>query len=242
MALLLAFAPSVAHADEVAVAVAANFLAPMKRLAPEFEKDTGHKIVASFGSTGQFYAQIKNGAPFDVLLAADDETPARLVKENVAVPGTQFTYARGRLVLWSAKPGWVDATGDVLRKAAFDRIALANPSVAPYGAAAVETLRALGLYDVLQTKFVTGQNIQQTHQFVASGNAALGFVALSQVYRDGGIPEGSGWIVPEKLHEPIRQDVVILLRGRGKPAAESLTKFLRSDKAKAMIRAFGYEL
>lgn len=231
-----------ARADEVSVAVAANFAAPMKRLALDFEQATGHRIVPSIGSTGQLYAQIRNGAPFDVLLAADDETPTRLVKEGAAVAATQFTYARGRLVLWSAKRGLVDDAGGILKRAAFDRIALANPAVAPYGSAAVATMRALGVYDALKPKFVTGQNIQQTHQFVASGNAALGFVALSQVYRDGNVAEGSSWIVPEALHAPILQDAVILNRGRGKAAVESWMQYLRSDKARNLMRASGYGL
>lgn len=240
---IAAIAVSVAaRADDVAVAIATNFAAPMKRLAPAFERDTGHRIVPSFGSTGQLYAQIRNGAPFEVLLSADDETPARLVKEQGALGETQFTYARGRLALWSAKPGMIDDAGAVLKQAAFDRIAIANPAVAPYGAAAVETLRKLGLHQALQPKFVMGQNIQQTHHFVASGNAALGFVALSQVYRDGAIAAGSAWIVPEHLHEPLRQDAVVLTRGRGRPAAEALMRFLRTEKARALIRSHGYEL
>ena len=230
-----------ACADELSVAVAANFTAPMKQIAAEFEKDTGHKVIASFGSTGKFYAQIKNGAPFEVLLTADDETPTRLVKENAAVAGSQFTYAIGKLMLWSAKPGMVDAAGEVLKKGGFDHIALADPKLAPYGAAAVETMKALGVYDSLQPKIVTAENIAQAYQFVSSGNSQLGFVALSQVLKDGKI-EGSAWQVPANLYTPIRQDAVVLDRGRGKPAAEALMKFLKTDKTKAIIKSFGYEL
>lgn len=230
-----------AQADEISVAVAANFTAPMQKIAAKFEKDTGHKVVSSFGATGKFYAQIKNGAPFEVLLAADDETPAKLIKENAAVPGSQFTYAIGKLVLWSAKPAIVDAAGDVLKNGGFDHLAIANPKVAPYGVAAVETMKALGVYDKVQPKIVTGESISQTQQFIYSGNALLGFVALSQVLKDGKI-EGSAWVVPAKLYTPIRQDGVILDKGKGKPAAEALLKYLRSDKAKAVIRSFGYEL
>src|SRR5450830_1817021 len=196
---LTGFAAQV-HADEVTVAVAANFTAPMQEIAAEFEKDTGHKVVAAFGATGKFYAQIKNGAPFEVLLAADDETPAKLVKENAAVAGSQATYAIGKLVLWSAKPGIVDAAGEVLKTAGFEHLAIANPKLAPYGAAAVEVMKAMGVNDSLQAKIVNGDSIAQTYQFVSSGNAQLGFVALSQVLKDGKI-EGSSWLVPAKLYE-----------------------------------------
>lgn len=231
----------VAHADEVSVAVAANFTAPMKQIAADFEKDTGHKVVASYGATGKFYAQIKNGAPFEVLLSADDETPARLIKDNAAVAGSNFTYALGKLVLWSPKPGRVDAAGEVLKQGGFEHLAVANPKTAPYGAAAVQTLQALGLWATLATRLVTGENISQTHQFVSTGNASLGFVALSQVVKDGQI-EGSGWLVPAQLYSPIRQDAVVLNPGRGQPAAQALMTYLKSDKAKAVIRSFGYEL
>lgn len=241
--LLLALmgAATQAQADEVSVAVAANFTAPMQQIAADFEKASGHKIVASYGSTGKFYAQIKNGAPFELLLAADDETPARLIKENAAVAGSQFTYAIGKLVLWSAKSTVVDDKGEVLKKGGFDHISLANPKLAPYGAAGVEVMKALGVYDALQPKIVSAENITQAYQFVSSGNALLGFVALSQVLKDGKI-DGSAWIVPAHLYAPIRQDVVMLEKGRGKPAAEALAKYLKGDKAKAVIKSFGYGL
>ena len=241
LALLLPVVSSLALADEVSVAVAANFTAPMQKIAADFEKDTGHKLLASYGSTGKFYAQIRNGAPFEVLLAADDETPARLVKENAALAGSQFTYAIGKLVLWSPKPAIVDNQGAVLKRGGFDQLALANPKLAPYGAAAVEAMKALGVHDSLQGKFVTGENIAQAYQFIASGNALLGFVALSQVIKDGRI-EGSAWLVPENLHSPIRQDAVILEKGKGKPAAEALLKYLKGDKARAVIKSYGYAL
>jgi molybdate transport system substrate-binding protein len=230
-----------ALADDLPIAVAANFTAPIQKIAGDFEKDTGHKLVPSFGSTGKFYAQIKNGAPFEVLLAADDETPAKLIAENAAVAGSNFTYAIGKLVLWSAKPGVVDETGEVLKKGGFDHIAVTNPKLAPYGAAALETMKALGVHDGLQAKFVTAENIGQTFQFVSSGNALLGFVALSQVLKDGKI-EGSAWIVPAKYYTPIRQDAVILDKGRGKPAADALLKYLKGGKAKAVIQSYGYDL
>jgi molybdate transport system substrate-binding protein len=237
----LAFSAS-AFADEVQVAVAANFTAPMKVIATDFEKATGHKAVLSFGSTGKFYAQIKNGAPFDVFLAADDETPAKLEKENGIVAGSRFTYATGKLVLWSPKANLVDDRGEVLKKGDFAHLAIAAPRLAPYGAAAVQTLNKLGLYEALQPKLVTGETIAQTLAFVSTGNAELGFVALSQVYEDGGIKSGFGWIVPADLHEPIRQDAVILTHGKANKAASALAAYLKSDAAKVVIRSFGYDL
>ena len=237
----LAFAGSV-HAAEVSVAVAANFTAPMRKIAAAFEADTGHKAVLAFGATGAFYAQIKNGAPFQMLLAADDETPARLEKESLGVAGTRFTYAIGKLVLWSAQPGVVDGKGEVLAKGSFERIALANPKLAPYGAAAVETMAKLNVLERLRPRFVQGENIAQTYQFVSTGNAPLGFVALSQVMVDGAIAKGSAWVVPATLHEPIRQDAVTLASGKDNPAAAALVAYLKGEKARGIIRSYGYEL
>lgn len=237
----LAGAASSVRADEISVAVAANFTAPMQAIAAGFEKETGHKVLAAYGATGKFYAQIRNGAPFEVLLTADEETPARLIKENAAVAGSQFTYAIGKLVLWSAKPAIVDGAGAVLKAGGFNHLAIANPKLAPYGAAAVEVMKGLGVYASVQPKIVTGESIAQTHQFISTGNALLGFVALSQVLKDGKI-DGSSWIVPATLYAPIRQDAVILEKGKGKPAAEALMKYLKSDKARAIIQSFGYAL
>jgi len=240
--LLALMAGAAAHANEVQVAVAANFTAPMQKIAAEFAKDTGHKAVLAFGATGKFYAQIVNGAPFEVLLAADDETPARLETEHRTVPGTRFTYATGKLVLWSAQDGVVDNQGQVLKTDGYSHLAIANPKTAPYGAAAIETLTKLNLLDRVQGKLVQGENIAQAYQFVSTGNAPLGFVALSQVYRDGRFTSGSGWIVPANLHAPIRQDAVILARGSANPAAKALEGYLKSNKAKEIIRSYGYEL
>ena len=238
----------------VSVAVAANFTAPMQKIAHAFEQDTGHKAVLSFGSTGAFYAQIKNGAPFQVLLAADDETPLKLEQEGLGVAGSRFTYATGRLVLWSKQVGYVDDQGAVLKlgrpmnaqgtrtAAPFTRLAIANPKLAPYGAAAAEALAKLGLLQELQPKWVQGDNMAQTYQFVATENAPLGFVALSQVMVEGRISQGSAWVVPANLHTPIRQDAVLLAKGQVNPAAKALLQYLKSDKAKALIRSFGYEL
>lgn len=240
LALLMLLLAGKGMAAEVQVAVAANFTATMQRLAPMFEQQTGHKVVASYGSTGKFFAQISNGAPFEVFLAADDETPAKLERSSAAVAGSQFTYATGRLVLWSRQPGAVDSKGEVLRGDSFERLAIADPKLAPYGAAAVQTLRSLGLLERLQPRLVTGENITQAHQFVATGNAQLGFVALSQVQADGRIAEGSGWVVPANLHEPIVQQAVLLAAGRDNPAARALLEFLRGEPARAVIRQAGY--
>lgn len=241
--LLAGFALSVlqaAHADTVSVAVAANFTAPMQKIAAAFEADTGHKAELSFGATGKFYAQITNGAPFQILLSADDTTPAKLEKDGKAVTQTRFTYAIGTLVLWSAQPGYVDAQGQILQTGDFKHLALANPKLAPYGLAATQAMDKLGLTAKLQPRWVQGENIAQTYQFVATGNAQLGFVALSQVMVDGKIAQGSAWQVPAQLHEPIRQDAALLLPGKDSAAAAALLKYLRGDKARAIIQAYGY--
>lgn len=230
------------HADEIQVAVAANFSAPMQAIARDFEADTGHRLRLSFGATGKFYAQITHGAPFDVLLAADDETPARLVREGLARNGSQMTYAVGRLALWSPRPDGVDAKGELLRRGDFAHLALANPKTAPYGAAAVEAMNALGLLPALQAKFVQGENIAQTYQFVASGNAEIGFIALAQVWKDGRLTGGSAWIVPANLHQPLRQDAVVLARTTAPAAASALVAYLKGDKARTVIKSYGYEL
>jgi len=234
--------PAAALAGEVVVAVAANFTAPMQRLSALFERQTGHKVLASYGSTGKFFAQINSGASFEVFLAADDETPAKLERAGAAVSGSRFTYAVGRLVLWSRQAGVVDTGGEVLRGDTFRRLAIADPKLSPYGAAAVQTLRGLGQLQRLQSRLVTGENISQTYQFVATGNAPLGFVALSQVYVEGRIGSGSAWVVPEGLYQPIRQDAVLLVRGRDNPAAIALLDFLRDAPAQALIRAAGYNI
>lgn len=241
-ALLYGLSACQTRADEVQVAVASNFTAPMKEIAAEFEKDTGHKALLAFGSSGKFYAQIRNGAPFQVFLSADDETPARLEREGLILPGSRFTYATGTLALWSPRAGYVDAHGEVLRQGRYTRLAIANPRLAPYGSAAVEMLNKLGLLAAVQSRFVQGENIAQTWQFVATGNAELGLVALSQVTKDGRLTGGSAWVVPGHLHTPIRQDAVTLASARGNPAAEALVQYLKGDKARAIIRAYGYEI
>ena len=242
IALILLTHSALSSAAEVQVAVASNFTAPMQILAAEFERDTGHKALLAFGSSGKFYAQIKNGAPFQVFLSADDETPVRLEEEGLTVRGSRFTYAVGRLVLWSAREGYVDDKGAVLRSGGFRHLAVANPKLAPYGRAAFEVLERQGLLAALQPKFVQGENIAQTFQFAASGNAELGFVALSQVWKDGRLSSGSAWIVPAHLYSPIRQDAVILAAGRDNLAAVALMRYLNGDKARAIIRAYGYDI
>lgn len=239
IALLFALPPALAHAGHAHVAVASNFAAPMKQLATQFEQASGHTLTLSSGATGKFYAQIKHGAPFDVLLAADDETPARLLREGDAIQSQ--TYAIGRLALWSERPGFVDGSDTVLRQNRFQRLAIANSKLAPYGSAAVEVLTKLKLLDNVQDKFVIGENIAQTYQFVASGNAELGFVALSQVMQEGKLSSGSVWRVPASLHTPIRQDAALLKRGEHNAAARALLDYLNTPAALAIIRSYGYE-
>ncbi len=237
--LLFTLQPVLAHAGQAHIAVASNFATPMKKLAAQFEQATGHTLTLSSGATGKFYAQIKHGAPFDVLLAADDETSARLLREGDAIQSQ--TYAIGRLALWSERPGFVDGSDTVLRKSRFQRLAIANSKLAPYGSAAVEVLTQLKLLDNVQDKFVIGENIAQTYQFVASGNAELGFVALSQVMREGKLSSGSVWRVPALLHTPIRQDAALLKRGEHNAAARALLDYLNTPAALAIIRSYGYE-
>ncbi len=234
-----AFVCATAHAGQAHVAVASNFAAPIKQLAMQFEQASGHTLVLSSGATGKFYAQIKHGAPFDVLLAADDETPARLLREGDAIQ--RQTYAIGRLALWSDRPELIDGSDAVLRQNRFQRLAIANAKLAPYGLAATEVLTRLKLFDSVQDKFVIGENIAQTYQFVASGNAELGFVALSQIMQDGKLAGGSVWRVPASLHSPIRQDAALLKRGEHNAAARALLDYLNTPAAIAIIRSYGYE-
>ena len=240
VALTASFGVVSVHAETVNVAVAANFTAPAKALAEVFARTTGHEARLSFGATGAFYTQIKNGAPFDVLLAADDARPIRLEKEGDAVPDSRFTYATGQLVLWSASPDLVDGQGEVLKGGGFNKLAIANPKNAPYGAAAVQTMDKLGLAAALAPKLVTGESIGQTYNVGATGNADLGFVALSQVLDGGKLKSGSMWVVPAEHHAPIVQDAVILKRAAGNPAAKAWMALLRTPQSKEFIRSFGY--
>lgn len=241
-AIMLASASASVLADEVKVAVAANFTAPMKLIAEAFAKDTGHTATAAFGSSGKFYAQIQNGAPFEVFISADEATPAKLEAEGLTKAGSGFTYAIGTLVLWSADPDLIKDGPKVLGRNQFRKLAIANPKTAPYGAAAVAVMKALAVDQMLAPKLVQGENIAQTYQFVSTGNAELGFVALSQVFKDGKISAGSAWIVPAEMHDPIRQDAVILKNGENNAAATAFMDYLKGDKAQDIIRSFGYQI
>ncbi len=246
LAIGVLLASTAAHAAEVSVAVAANFAAPMARLAAGFAAASGHTVKTITGSTGRFYSQIVNGAPFEVLLAADDETPQRLLTEGHAVAGSRFTYAIGALVLWSAQPGLVDDQGAVLASGSFSKLAIANPKLAPYGQAAMQVLQARGQHARLAPKLVVGESIAQAYQFVVSGNAELGFVALSQVIDPDKAPDkpasGSFWRVPATLHAQIRQDAVLLKPGQNNPAAAALLAYLKTPAAQALIQRHGYSV
>jgi molybdate transport system substrate-binding protein len=233
---------SVVTAEEVRTAVAANFTVAIKKLAPLYEQKTGNKLIASFGATGQLYAQISNGAPFDVFLSADDTTPKKLIAEGHAVADSYFIYARGRLAVWSSTQGYVDEQGAILKSDKFAKIALANPKTAPYGQAAIEALTTLKLLDQLQPKFIMGENIAQTQQFISSGNVPLGFIALAQVKGLAAADRGSWWVVPEMLHQPIDQGAVQLSKASSPQAAATLLAFLKSPEAIAIIRELGYEV
>ncbi|HEY3889204.1 MAG TPA: molybdate ABC transporter substrate-binding protein [Caulobacteraceae bacterium] len=226
-----------APAEEITVAVAANFAEPAKEIAAAFEKVSGDKVTLSFGSSGQFYSQIANGAPFEVFLSADADRPTKAEQAGLAVVGTRFTYATGRLVLWSATPGLVDSHGAILNSGGFAKLAIADPAAAPYGLAAIQTLKTLGLYDRIQPKIVQGSSIAQAFAFVKTGNAELGFVALSQVISE---PGGSRWLAPEADHEPITQQAVLLKTGADSAGSRAFLSFLKGGQARAIIRRFGY--
>jgi molybdate transport system substrate-binding protein len=231
------------HAETALIAVAANFAEVMERLQADFESQSPHVLNVTTGSTGKFYAQIANGAPFDVLLAADQRRPGLLVESGLAVPGSRFTYAAGRLVLWSAQPGRIAADGaETLRAGEFRRLAIANPDLAPYGAAARQVLEGLGLYQALRARIVMGENIGQAHTLVATGNAELGLVALSYVLSPRSNRAGSRWDVPQRLYEPIRQDAVLLMRAQHNTAARDLLAYLRRPEVRELIRESGYRV
>ncbi|MDC7676363.1 molybdate ABC transporter substrate-binding protein [Asticcacaulis machinosus] len=230
---------AVSYAGEVKVAVAANFTEPAKDIAAAFKARTGHEASLSFGPSGQFYTQIMNGAPYEVFMSADAERPLKAEAEGLGVKGTRFVYAYGALVLWSADPKLIDAKGAVLKSGKFNKLAIADPGTAPYGVAAVETLRKLGVYDAVAPKIVKGTSIAQTYNFVSTGSAELGFVALSQIYRS---KDGSRWIVPKSYYTPIDQQVILLKTGDKNPAAKAWMAFLKSPEAIRIIRSYGYEV
>ena len=229
-----------ANADEVSVAVATNFAGPLTKISDGFTAATGHTLKVSSGATRKFYSQILAGAPFEVLIAADDDTPRKLIAEGHGVAGSSFTYAIGKLVLWSAQPGYVDDRGAVLATGTYAHLAIANPKLAPYGRAGTEVLKARGLGDALAPKLVTAESVAQVYQFVATGNAELGFVALSQVAVPGKPATGSYWLVPPSLYGEIRQDAVLLKSGEKNPAAAALLAYLKSPAAKTVIQSYGY--
>mgnify|MGYP003836375343 FL=1 len=238
--LLALLTTSSALAEEILVAVASNFTAPMQEIAQEFEARSEHQVKLAFGSSGKFFAQINHGAPYQAFFSADTEKPERLIKVGLAEAASRFTYAEGKLALWSASAEVVDSKGRVLEKNQYRNLAIANPKLAPYGAAAMETLDNLKLLELSRPRWVQGENISQTYQFVASGNAELGLVALSQIQHDGKLKSGSAWVVPENLYAPIRQDAVILDNGSDSAAMRDFWKFVQSDKAARIIRAYGY--
>lgn len=240
--LLGSSAISTLSAAEIKVAVASNFSKPLEALAQAFKASSGHELKISVGATGKLYAQIENGAPFEVLLSADSNTPQKLIDAQLAVAGSQFTYALGKLALWSSSNDYVDAKGEVLAKNEFKHLAIANPRTAPYGAAALEVLDHLGLAKTLESKLVQGENISQTYDFVSTGNAELGFVAWSQIEKAGSLKAGSVWQVPEDLYQAIQQDAVLLTKGKANPAAQDFLTFLKTSAAQQLILDAGYSL
>ena len=240
-ALCLYLLSGTVQADEVQVAVASNFSKPMTEIAALFAAETGHEAKLSFGASGKFTAQISHGAPFEVFLSADTDKPALLVEQGLAQADSVFTYAQGQLVLWSAQAGYVDQEGKVLETGDFRHLAVASPQLAPYGEAARQVLEQLELSEALQARMVMGENISQTYQFVQSGNAELGFVAVSQVMQQGELQSGSVWRVPDNLYQPVKQDAVLLNTGKDNPAALALLAFLRGDSAQRVMLAYGYK-
>jgi molybdate transport system substrate-binding protein len=237
IALAIVF-PASAFADEVNVAVAANFTDAAKEIGQAYKAKTGNDAIFSFGASGALYTQISQGAPFQVFLSADASRPKKAIDEGFGVAGSNFTYAIGKLVLWSKKAGVVTGE-DTLKNAGVNKVAICDPKAAPYGQAAVETMQSLKVYDTLQPKLVQGANITQAFQFVDTGNAEIGFVALSQVI---GKTEGSQWMVPQDLYKPIKQDAVLLSKGAGSKAAKDFIDFLKSPDAVAIIKKYGYEV
>jgi len=235
--LILAFGP--ASAADTQVAVAANFAEPAKEIATAFRAATGHIAVLSFGSSGQFYTQIANGAPFEVFLSADADRPKKAEQDGLGVVGARFTYAVGRIVLYSKTPGLVDNAGAVLKSGNFQKLAIADPVAAPYGAAAIATMNKIGVYNALKPKIVMGTSISQAYQFVDTGAAELGFVAYSQVINT---PGGSRWLVPATYHAPIDQQAILLYTGQNNPAAKAFLAFLKTPAAVAVIKKYGYEV
>jgi molybdate transport system substrate-binding protein len=228
------------EAKPVHVAVAANFSNSMKSLVTEFEKTSDYQIVLSFGSSGKFYAQIKQGAPYELFFSADQAKPDALQKDGLVIANSRFTYATGRLAVWSARPDFSNEIETNLKKGAFNKLALANPKLAPYGAATLEVLKYLSLLESTQSKWVRGENVAQTYQFVSSGNADLGFISLSQLLGTKKVKQDSYWLVPDYMHHPIKQDVVLLRSAEKSQGAKAFLDFIHSNKAQKIIAEYGY--
>ena len=239
---LLLSTSQVSWSDTVLVALAANFTKPMTEISAKFEKKTGHKVELSFSSSGKFVSQIENGGPYEVFLSADEKGPEKLEQDGLVEPDSRFIYAYGRLALWSAKPNYVDDQGNILATGNFKHLAIADPKLAPYGLAALDVLKNLKLFEKLQPLFVQGENISQTYQFVSTSNAELGFVALSQIIENGHIVSGSGWAIPDKYYQPIRQAAVLIKKSNKNPAALALLNYLKSPDALEVIEKYGYKL
>jgi len=236
-AVLLTLGTGNVTAEEIRVVAASNFTGAIREIAGRFEMKTQHKVSVISGSTGKHYAQISNGAPFDVFFAADVKRPELLEKKGLALPGSRFTYAVGKIVLWSPDPDYIDTSANVLKQGNFNHLSIANPKLAPYGRAAQQVLKKLGLWNKLQGRMVRGENVGQAFQFVKSGNARLGFVAFSQIKKPDNAIEGSFWQVPESLYDPIDQQAVLI---KDNEAARAFLDFVRQDEALQIIRNFGY--
>lgn len=241
LALMVTSAINMASAEEIQAAVASNFTAAMNDIVAKYQEQSENTVALTFGSSGKILAQIQNGAPFQVFFSADQAKPAALEKDGFVVEGSRYTYAIGTLALWSTKPDFVDADLTRLKSGEYNKLALANPKLAPYGQAAVETLAALNLTEATEPNWVQGENIGQTYQFVATGNADLGFVALSQIMDKGHVAEGSSWIVPAEYYSPILQDAVILKTAEGNEAVADFMNYMKSDEAYAIIQSYGYK-
>jgi len=240
--LLLSLISPFSLAGQLSVAVAGNFYKALQMISAQYQEQTGDQILLSVGATGKLYAQISNGAPFEILLAADKASPGKLVEQGLAVQGSQFTYAKGKLLLWSGDPGLVDSAGEILKSPQIVHLAIANPKTAPYGAAAIDVLKNLGVYQQLKDKIVEGQSVGQSFQQISSGAVSLGIIALSQVVVDNKIASGSGWIIPATLYQPIEQDAVLLNKGTTNPIAKDFLRYLQTAECKEIIRSFGYEV
>ena len=243
MLVLCGLMSSPVWAGEVSVAVASNFAGPMERLVPLFQKESGHTVKVTLGASGKLNLQIRGKVQFDVFLSADEELPRLLVQDGLAVTGSRFAYATGNLVLWSAQPGFVDEKASVLNKGNFNMLAIANPRFSPYGVAAKETLTKLTMWNSIQEKLIKGESVTETRQLVVTEKADLAFIALSQLMRDGKMVEGgSWWQVPSEMHKPINQNAVLLTGAKDPVAAKAFLAFLKSEKARAVMRGFGYEV